>query len=896
MPQFSPKSLVVTKSWVDTRVPVEKLGADQSATGSKADAARPRHTNPCLLQRFVQNLSYDSCDRITIMPSDLHRTTASSDLEAFGIQDVVSSDTCIGCGACSVISDGKVSVDLNANGIYGANADHLLSLDSETAALVDKVCPFSNQSLNEDELGIPDPSSNQEIQKDIRVGAYTTLIAGRVLDSKYINGSSSGGLTSWLTTKLMENGLIKGVIHVGSASRDDTLFSYTISRTIEEIIRNRKSIYYPTTLTDALLEIKRSKTGPYAIVGVPCFIKAARLIANQDNEIGSQLRYYIGIVCGHMKTKFFAEANSWELGIDPGDIKSVDFRVKDPNGGANQYHFAAESKSSNLTSSKKASSFVSGNWGHAFFQPNACNYCDDVFAETADIVFGDAWIPRYKEDWRGANVVVARNNHLRNLFIEGSRNGEIEINDLSLNDVVQSQQGGLRHRREGLSVRIANDRVNGIKHPSKRIFNNPETITYSRRKLIEQRRVISRTSIEEFRKAKLVGSYEQFQERMKAETDLYTYMQARQYPQLTRHIFYDIALFGWHHQANLGGALTFFALHQLLKKNKFSVVVVWKPRAQQVTKAKEGNYLVAKKYYRYSKYRDFDKLHELRSYCSSFVLASDQLWQGKMGSPHPDYELLGCGDNSVNKISIATSFGGDSTRFPYDGGSRRIAEHLFGEMDHISVRESNGVDMLRQIGLDATQILDPVFLISIDTYHELALQSKISLSSEFALGYILDAEFELIRFTKDVLASHRKIKDHYFMTTMLHESLLQRQLQSWNKHGNANLIPYSNFADLVKAVMSCSVFVTTSYHGACLATIFQKPFICVPPKGRGNSRFALFDDIGLGDRILSLTEVSTDLFDTPINWRYVEDRLNALRLHSFTWLSSTFGRHVTMHP
>jgi coenzyme F420-reducing hydrogenase beta subunit len=830
------------------------------------------------------------------MTSDFHRTIASSDLEAFGIQDVVSSDICIGCGACSVISDGKVSIDLNANGIYAANIDHLSRLDSETEALADSVCPFSDQSLNEDQLGIPDSSSNQAIQKDIRVGAYTSLFAGRVLDSKYIKGSSSGGLTSWLTTKLMEKGLIKGVIHVGSASGDDTLFSYKISRSIKEVISNRKSIYYPTTLVDVLLEIKRSKTGPYAIVGVPCFIKAARLIANQDDEVGSQLRYYIGIVCGHMKTTFFAEANSWELGIDPSDINSVDFRLKDPNGGANQYHFSAESKSSNLTCSKQASSFTSGNWGHAFFQPNACNYCDDVFAETADIVFGDAWIPKYKEDWRGANIVVSRNNHLRDLFVEGVRNGEIEINHLSLNDVVQSQQGGLRHRREGLSVRIANDRENGIKHPSKRIFHNSDTITYSRRKLIEQRRMMSKISIEEFKKAKMLGSYEQFQDRMKAETELYTYIQARQYPQPARHIYYDIALFGWHHQANLGGALTFFALHQLLKKNKFSVVVVWKPRAQQVTKAKEGNYSVAKSYYQYSKYRDFDKLHELRAYCSSFVLASDQLWQGKMGSPHPDYELLGCGDNSVKKISIATSFGGDSTRFPYDGGSRKIAQYLLGEMDHISVRERNGQDILRQIGLDATQILDPVFLISMDTYHELAMQSKISFSREFALGYILDAEPELILFTKDALADHRQVKDHYFMTTMLHESLLQRQLQSWNKHGNANLIPYSNFADLVKAVMSCSVFVTTSYHGACLATIFQKPFICVPPKGRGNSRFALFDEIGLGDRILSMAEVSTDLFDTSINWEYVEDRLNALRLHSFTWLSSTFGRHIRMDP
>lgn len=39
----------------------------------------------------------------------------------------------------------------------------------------------------------------------------------------------------------------------------------------------------------------------------------------------------------------------------------------------------------------------------------ACDFCDDVFAETADIALGDAWLPEYVQDGNGTNVVVTRN-------------------------------------------------------------------------------------------------------------------------------------------------------------------------------------------------------------------------------------------------------------------------------------------------------------------------------------------------------------------------------------------------------------------------------------------------------------------------------------------------------
>src|SRR5690606_38702641 len=45
--------------------------------------------------------------------------------------------------------------------------------------------------------------------------------------------------------------------------------------------------------------------------------------------------------------------------------------------------------------------FADGDWGAGFLQNPACDFCDDVVAETADIAFGDAWVEPYASDGPG---------------------------------------------------------------------------------------------------------------------------------------------------------------------------------------------------------------------------------------------------------------------------------------------------------------------------------------------------------------------------------------------------------------------------------------------------------------------------------------------------------------
>src|SRR5206468_11182672 len=95
------------------------------------------------------------------------------------------------------------------------------------------------------------------------------------------NGSS-GGLTSWVAAELLRTGAVDGIAHVAPTDpAAGGLFAYRISRSLDELSAGAKSRYYPVELSQVLREI-RERPGRYAIVGIPCFIKAINLLRRVD--------------------------------------------------------------------------------------------------------------------------------------------------------------------------------------------------------------------------------------------------------------------------------------------------------------------------------------------------------------------------------------------------------------------------------------------------------------------------------------------------------------------------------------------------------------------------------------------------------------------------------------
>jgi hypothetical protein len=104
-----------------------------------------------------------------------------------------------------------------------------------------------------------------------------------------------------------------------------------------------------------------------------------------------------------------------------------------------------------------------------WFTPNACNFCDDVFAELADITLMDAWLPEYSKDSKGTSLIIVRTPLVMSFLQDGIKNGSIILDGISLEKVMQSQIGVIAFKKKLLPFRLYMAQKRGLSIPSNRI-------------------------------------------------------------------------------------------------------------------------------------------------------------------------------------------------------------------------------------------------------------------------------------------------------------------------------------------------------------------------------------------------------------------------------------------
>ncbi|HEX8192097.1 MAG TPA: Coenzyme F420 hydrogenase/dehydrogenase, beta subunit C-terminal domain [Allosphingosinicella sp.] len=419
----------------------------------------------------------------------------------FGPRDIVASGLCIGCGGCA----GRAK---KAGARMEWDKHGLLKPDGPEAFLArgperfEQTCPFSPRARDEDEIAAllyPDAA-----HADARVGRWEGAWVGHVEEEEFRASGSSGGMVSWVAAELLRRGLVDAVAHVAPADRDrdGRLFGYRVSRSVAEVQAGAKSRYYPIELS-GVIETIRSVPGRYAVIGVPCFIKAVNLLRLEDPLVGERVAFTLGLFCGHMKSARMVDSFALQMGAEPGQVKAIDYRLKDASRPANWYR-ASLDLADGGNRQQDWWHLVDGDWGSGFFQASACDYCDDVVAETADISFGDAWVEPYSSDGRGTNVVVVRSPVLHAIVGEAQAAGRLGLKAVDAEFVVETQAAGFRHRREGLAWRLAR-RQRGPIRPRKRVRPGAEGMPLRRRGVYWMRKRISRWSHRVFRLSRRIG-------------------------------------------------------------------------------------------------------------------------------------------------------------------------------------------------------------------------------------------------------------------------------------------------------------------------------------------------------------------------------------------------------
>ena len=244
----------------------------------------------------------------------------------------------------------------------------------------------------------------------------------------------------------------------------------------------------------------------------------ARIRGAADDVRGAGLR--------PLKSQAFAESLAWQVGVKPGALEGVDFRIKREGRPANHSTSAPVKRVRRNGTQAALWTSSRGNWGHVAFQPGACDFCDDVVGETADVSIGDAWLARFMSDDRGTNVVVSRNRQVDQVLKDAVARGEVEVFPLSVDEAVKTQAGGFRYRREGLAIRLADDVGEGKSVPRKRVSPAVKGLRSRRARLMRQRRRMARISHSAFAQARQKGNLEIYLGAMRREITLYRSLEA----------------------------------------------------------------------------------------------------------------------------------------------------------------------------------------------------------------------------------------------------------------------------------------------------------------------------------------------------------------------------------
>lgn len=381
------------------------------------------------------------------------------------LRNVVQGGYCVGCGACAALQGSGLSMSINQIGQF----EPVIDGPAEVHGL-QKVCPFSNRSSNETEIARR--LFGNGCHWNDKLGYYRSCYAGYIAEGSFRSDGSSGGFGKWIGHELQRLNLVDAVVQVAAThgSEGGLHYSYVITHDLESTRTASKSAYYPVELSEVVREMKATP-GRYAVVGVPCFIKAIRLLMASDPVLEARIRFTVGLVCGHLKSKFYGDMIAWQEGVEPDELQAVDFRKKYPGSTAKQkgMEFEYVRNGQQHRAGDIVQNYFGTNYALGLFKYNACEYCDDVVAETADIVVGDAWLPQYVPDGQGTNILIVRNEELQAVIDAAHREGRISLDVLTEELVIQSQAGGFRHRRDGLKYRLHLKDAQGSWRPEKRV-------------------------------------------------------------------------------------------------------------------------------------------------------------------------------------------------------------------------------------------------------------------------------------------------------------------------------------------------------------------------------------------------------------------------------------------
>ncbi len=209
---------------------------------------------------------------------------------------------------------------------------------------------------------------------------------------------------------------------------------------------------------------------------------------------------------------------------------------------------------------------------------------------------------------------------------------------------------------------------------------------------------------------------------------------------------------------------------------------------------------------------------------------------------------------------------------------KRVAERELKSFAGISVRESQGIEVLRNMGIDSVrQAVDPCLLLPREAWYEIS--EERSSENPYAFGYFINGFHE---------------EDIELKSIAEYCNRKQWGLKIVPNQGSEAFIPeqYMQAAspqEFLNLIRNSQVVFTNSFHAVVFSIIFHKQFVIIPQLRERRSQNVRFDSIcsllGISPRMISSGNILDNMVQVHIDYEQVESRLEKERAISMNFLS-----------
>lgn len=384
------------------------------------------------------------------------------------IQHIIDNGLCNGCGGCSgICSVNAISIKTNIAGYLTANIDLDKCINCKKCY---GICPNVKENTPRFE------------NKDIFHGKCIEGYVGYATDEEIRKKSQSGGIVTALLCYLLNKNAIDGAI-VNRFSEQTKRPEVIYEDSKNGIIASSGSYYSQSSVVSEILKHQDKIT---AAVILGCQGECINLIRKRAPKTVLP-KYLIGLICAGQYSGNYIDQLIKETRCNRDEV--LEFRFRDKKAGGWPGNITIETESKNYVMNKKIRHILK-----PVYEVYRCLFCFDQMNIFTDITVGDPWGITNKCGKEGVSVIIARTEKGKALIENAYKDGVINVEKLSVNDIMKGQTVDSRLKTQFFtSMSLAKEKGYAVPYELEHFKHIPyQKATKEKYNLIESRLNFSR--------------------------------------------------------------------------------------------------------------------------------------------------------------------------------------------------------------------------------------------------------------------------------------------------------------------------------------------------------------------------------------------------------------------